>query len=215
MRHFTHREIIVPTVLTATTLPVAERELAAADAVMASLIKAHAPCKLRRTAPPFHVLLTSIVNQQLSQKAAATILGRVAEYSPKPFVAAAIEQVADADLRAAGLSGNKVKYVRNLAAADAAGQLDKNVLRRLPDEEIIERLSAISGIGRWTVEMFLMFCLRRADVLSLGDAGLRRAAGNLYGGRYRGDEAAVLEKAARRWRPWRTVACWYLWRSLG
>lgn len=202
-------------ILTAANLPAAEQALAAADKTMAKLIATHPPCRLARRQSPFHVLATSIINQQLSQKAADAIEARLAALAPSPFVAADIARLKPEVLRSAGLSGGKVRYLKNLAAADAAGVLAEKELRRMPDEAVIERLTAISGVGKWTAEMFLMFGLRRADIVSLGDAGLRRAARQLYDKRYRAaDDETVLAKAAMRWSPWRTVACWHLWRSL-
>lgn len=188
--------------------------LSAADKVMGKLIAAHPPSKLARRQPPFHVLAVSVINQQLSQKAAESITARVAALSPTPFAAAAVNRLSTTALRQAGLSGSKVTYLRELAKAHAAGVLNEAALRKLSDDDIITQLTAVRGIGVWTAEMFLMFGMRRADVLSLGDAGLRRAARLLYGRRFRGDDATVLEKAAKSWRPWRTVACWHLWKSL-
>lgn len=199
--------------LTAATLPAALRHLAERDAVMARLIAALPAAKLARRQPPFHVLATSIVNQQLSQKAAAAIEKRIALLSPAPFTPA-LAALPAARLRKAGLSRSKIGYLADLAQAEADGLLVLRQLQRMSDEEAIAQLTAIRGIGKWTAEMFLMFCLRRPDVLSLGDAGLLRAARRLYGSRLRGDDAAVLAKAAARWRPWRTVGCYYLWRSL-
>ena len=204
----------VAVILTPQRLREAEAALAAADPVMARLIHRHTPCKLAKRQQPFHVLTTSIINQQLSQTAANAITARVAQLTPMPFTAAPMRRLPPQELRAAGLSASKIKYLHNLAEADAAGLLDAAALRMATDEDVVSRLVTIRGVGKWTAEMFLMFGLRRADVLSLGDAGLRRAARILYGNRFRGDDEQVLEKAARRWQPWRTVACWHLWKSL-
>lgn len=199
-------------VLTAALLPVATAELAAADKTMAALIAALPPPSPPRRQPPFHVLTSSIVNQQLSQKSAAAILRRIAEVTPPPFSADKMLELPPQKLRAAGLSAPKIRYIHELARA-AEGGIFANI-RRLPDEEILTRLQVVPGVGKWTAEMFLMFGLNRADVLSLGDGGLRRAARQLYGARFAGDDAQVLEKAAKKWHPWRTVACRYLWKSL-
>lgn len=201
-------------VLTPATLATAKAAIAKADPTMARLIAALPAAKLSRQQQPFHVLTTSIINQQLSQKAAAAIEKRIAALAPAPFAAAAIAKLPAQKLRAAGLSNSKIKYLHHLAEADAEGVLALPHLKRLSDEEVIATLTRIRGVGKWTAEMFLMFGLRRADVLSLGDAGLLRAARRLYGKRLRGDDAAVLEKAAAKWRPWRSVGCYYLWRSL-
>lgn len=193
----------------AAALHAAERELAARDSVLAGLIHTHGPCRLHtRRASPFATLARSIINQQLSAQAAAQIETRVRAavpaFDPGGFLAA------DAPtLRAAGLSGRKIDYLQALAAAIDAGRLDFTALRRAPDEAVIEALVALPGIGRWTAEMFLLFGLHRPDVLALGDAGLQRAARMLYG------EDADLAALGEHWRPYRSVASWYLWRHLG
>lgn len=201
-------------VLTATTLASARRHIAATDAVMARLIERLPPPQLARREPPFHTLAVSIINQQLSQKAAAAIERRITALVAAPLDAARLTALPPTALRAAGLSRSKVDYLHALAEAERSGALTAAHLRRLSDEEVVTTLTAIRGVGKWTAEMFLMFGLRRPDVLSLGDAGLLRAARLLYGKRLRGDDAAVLTKAAEKWRPWRTVGCAYLWRAL-
>jgi len=161
----------------------------------------------------YGALLRSIIGQQLSTKAAATIYGRVIEpwgRAPAP------EELLAADpetLRAAGLSRAKVAYVRDLAAHVLDGSLPVDTLHRLPDEEVSERLIAVKGLGRWTADMFLMFHLRRPDVLPVGDLGIRRAVERAY----RLPELptpAELTEIAEPWRPHRTLACLYLWESL-
>ena len=203
--------MITPSVLTATTVREGQAHIAAADKVMAKLMAAHPVCKLSRAEPPFHTLAVSIINQQLSQKAADSIERRVQELIPTPFAPQDLAELSPDKLRAAGLSGSKVRYLGGLATAALDGRLEKSVLRRLDDEAVIARLTELSGVGQWTAEMFLMFCLRRPDVLSLGDAGLLRAAKRLYGD---GDAAQILQRAAQKWRPYRTIGCWHLWRSL-
>ena len=203
--------MITPSVLTATTVREGQAHIAAADKVMAKLMAAHPVCKLSRAEPPFHTLAVSIINQQLSQKAADSIERRVQELIPTPFAPQDLAELSPDKLRAAGLSGSKVRYLGGLATAALDGRLEKSVLRRLDDEAVIARLTELSGVGQWTAEMFLMFCLRRPDVLSLGDAGLLRAAKRLYGD---GDAAEILLRAAQKWRPYRTIGCWHLWRSL-
>ncbi|MCH9758017.1 MAG: DNA-3-methyladenine glycosylase 2 family protein [Proteobacteria bacterium] len=201
-------------ILTASRLKTAQQEIADSDAVMADLIARLPAAKLVRKQSPFHVLATSIINQQLSQKAAAAIENRIATLAPAPFNAVDITQLPKEQLRQAGLSHRKIEYLHALAQAEINGVLDEKQLNRLSDNEVVSQLTAIHGIGKWTAEMFLMFCLRRSNVLSLGDAGLLRAARMLYGKRLRGDDGEVLEKAAKKWHPWRTVGCYYLWRSL-
>ncbi|HEX7046821.1 MAG TPA: DNA-3-methyladenine glycosylase 2 family protein [Gammaproteobacteria bacterium] len=167
----------------------------------------------RRPAAPFPALLRSIVYQQLSGKAAATIHGRVLALfpgrgHPKP---AALLEVDEPLLRGAGLSRNKVLAVRDLAARVEDGTVPSLArLRRMDDEEIIERLTAVRGVGRWTVEMLLIFTLGRPDVLPLNDLGVLRGFSRIYDCE---PDAACLAEQGEAWRPYRSVASWYLWRA--
>jgi DNA-3-methyladenine glycosylase II len=198
----------------------AHRELAESDPVMARLIEGFGPLSLetRRGGRPktgaYDTLVRALVGQQLSTKAAATIHGRLLDAfggeTPTP------EQLLKADpqdLRAVGLSGRKVEYLRDLGAHVRDGRLDLDRLATESDEEIIEQITAVRGFGRWSAEMFLMFHLERPDVLPVGDLGIRAAIKNEYGL----DELpapAEMERIAERWRPHRTLACIYLWHSL-
>jgi DNA-3-methyladenine glycosylase II len=173
--------------------------------IMADLVARHPPPRfaLQR---PFPALVDAIVSQQISGKAAASILARLRSLVPiRP------EALAEADLRRlrrAGLSRAKARYVRELGRFAAAGGLQG--LRRLPDLAVIERLTTVNGIGVWTAEMFLIFSLHRPDVWPVGDGGIQRAAFTLYGARTR----RAVEHLGERFRPRRTHAAWYLWRSL-
>ena len=197
----------------------AEGELMAADRRMAKLMKTLGPLQPERDRrgsreDPYEALARAICGQQLSTKAAATIWGRIEALfgggTPNP------KQVIAADpqaLRDAGLSWSKVSYFRDLAERVQDGALDVGRLPQLSDEEVIEELTAIKGIGRWTAEMFLIFHLGRPDVLSTGDLGVRKGAQLAYGL----DEMptpAGLEQMGEAWRPHRTIACLYFWRSL-
>ncbi|MFA7322125.1 MAG: hypothetical protein WC000_11730 [Dokdonella sp.] len=153
-------------------------------------------------------MTSAIISQQLSAKAAATIAARVAQLAPRPFTAEAMLSVAAENLRAAGLSSAKTRYIHELARRVVDDDLDFGRIRKLGDEAAIAALTEVPGIGRWTAEMFLIFTLRRPDILSLGDAGLARSVRLLYG------EMAEMQRVAERWRPYRSVACWYLWRHL-
>jgi len=176
---------------------------------MAKLVRTHGNCRLAgRAFLPFHALTEAIISQQLSVKAADTIAARVAQLTTRPFVASAVLEVPADSLRAAGLSSAKVRYIHELARRVEDGALDFPHLRRQTDEAVMAALTAVPGIGRWTAEMFLIFTLKRPDILSLGDAGLSRAVRLLYG------ETADFEKLAEAWRPYRSVASWYLWRHL-
>jgi DNA-3-methyladenine glycosylase II len=190
-----------------------------ADPVMARLIDEHTAAVRRdlrqdRRGDAYGALLRSIVGQQLSTKAASTIYGRLIEifggHAPTP------QQLRAADpeeIRAAGLSRAKVAYLRDLAQHVEEGTLELDRLDELPDEEVSAQLTAIKGLGQWTADMFLMFHLRRPDVLPVGDQGIRRAVQVEYRMRKLPD-AKRLEKVARPWRPHRTLACLYLWSSL-
>jgi 3-methyladenine DNA glycosylase/8-oxoguanine DNA glycosylase len=195
-------------------LRAAEAHLKRADPVLARIVRAvgRAPLRVNRT-PAFAALLESIVYQQITGKAAAAIHARLCRAlgrrCPRPQDVLA---ASDATLRAAGLSSVKVKYMRDLAERASAG-LPLRALSRLEDEQVIEALVQVKGIGRWTAEMFLMFRLLRPDVLPVGDYGIRKAMQRAY--RLRGlPKPAVMQRIAEPWRPYRSVACWYLWRTL-
>jgi DNA-3-methyladenine glycosylase II len=199
--------------------PKAVRTLREGDPVMARLIDAHGALvrkDLARERPgdAYGALLRSIVGQQLSTKAARTIYGRMLElfdgHAPTPKQLLAAEPDA---IRAAGLSRPKISYLRDLAQHVEDGELELDRLDDLPDEEVIEQLTAVKGIGEWSAHMFLMFHLGRPDVLPVGDQGIRNAVKAQYGLR-KPPDAKRLEKLARPWRPYRTLACLYLWSSL-
>ena len=193
----------------------ARRALMRRDPVIATLIRQHGECGLassQRT-DPFHALLHAIIAQQLSTKAAKTIEGRFSalfEGGPTP---AAVARASDEKLRAVGLSPQKLKYVRDLCARILDGSLNLDALAVLTDDEVIEALTSVKGIGRWTAEMFLMFRLHRPDVLPVGDLGIVKAVQRAYKLRSL-PTPARLTKIGETWRPYRSVACWYLWASL-
>jgi DNA-3-methyladenine glycosylase II len=193
--------------------------LGASDPVMERLIEEHGAIvrrdlKRERPGDAYGALLRSIVGQQLSTKAARTIYGRMLElfdgHAPTPKQLLAV----DPDkIRAAGLSRPKISYLRDLAQHVEDGELELERLVDLPDEEVIEQLTAVKGIGDWSAHMFLMFHLSRPDVLPVGDQGIRNAVKIQYRLRKIPDPKR-LEKIARPWRPYRTLACLYLWSSL-
>lgn len=204
--------------MTGATSPAAA--LAAADPVMAGLIREIGPLsveKRRRGRPrgdAYGALLRSVIGQQLSVKAAGTIFTRVLELFggevPTPQALLGADPQA---LRAAGLSGRKVEYLQDLARHVLDGELEVDRLDQLPDEVVIEEITAVRGLGVWTAHMFLMFHLERPDVLPVGDLGIRNAVKAAYGL----DEPpspAELERIAEPWRPHRSLACLYLWESL-
>jgi DNA-3-methyladenine glycosylase II len=204
-------------------LTAAQKRLAASDPVMADLVKRLGPMSVaerrrRRGQPPrddaYVALVRAVVGQQLSTKAARTIYDRVVALfddgvpSPEQLLAA------DEDaLRGAGLSGRKVEYLRDLAQHVVDGELELNRLSELSDEEVIEEVTAVRGLGRWTAEMFLIFHLGRPDVISGGDLGIRRAIETEYGLAQIPTPDEVVERA-EAWKPHRSLACIYLWESL-
>jgi DNA-3-methyladenine glycosylase II len=187
-----------------------------ADAVLAALIRQHGACGLaaaQRT-DHFSALVRAITNQQLSTRAAATIYGRLAALMPDGTpTAEAIARLTDAQLRQVGYSGQKTRYLRDLCAHVLAGTLDLQTIDDLPDDEVVARLTAVKGIGRWSAEMFLMFRLHRPDVLPVGDLGIVNAIRRQYRLR-KVPTPERIRRIGEAWRPYRSVACWYLWRSL-
>jgi len=173
--------------------------------IMAGLCQRHGPVRLSQQ-PAFESLADAIISQQISGRAAEAIMNRLRDrlpVEPEPLAKANVRT-----LRAAGLSRAKTVYLRELARFATAGGLDG--IESLPDAEVVERLTSVKGIGAWTAEMFLIFSLNRPDVWPVGDGGIQRAALNLY--RIRSPRS--LQKLGERFRPVRTHAAWYLWRSL-
>lgn len=195
----------------------ATRELARADPRLAAIIERVGPCRLRLSwrSHYFRALVEAIIYQQLSGKAAATILARFRSLYPSHRFPTPEEilRTPVRRLRAAGLSRQKISYLRDLARRSAEGSFPLPRLAALPDEQVIAHLTEIKGIGRWTAEMFLIFCLGRPDVLSPGDLGIRKAVQKAYS--YKSlPSPATVERHGQRWRPYRSVACWYLWASV-
>ena len=189
------------------------------DGVISALVRRIGPLDEEdrsrgRPEDPYGALVRTVLGQQLSVRAARSIYGRLcARFGGRPPLPGELEAVPDEDLRACGVSAAKIRCLRDLARRVLEGSLPLGELERLPDGEVILRLTAVRGIGRWSADMFLIFHLRRPDVLPVGDLGIRRAAAGLYGlSGLPGPE--VLHRLAAPWRPWRTTACLYLWRSL-
>jgi DNA-3-methyladenine glycosylase II len=193
----------------------AQRHLARRDPVLKHLIAAVGPCTLWFEPSHFAALVRSIISQQISTRAAASIRTRLQEaLAPAGVTPQAILAAPDETLRGAGLSGAKARSLRDLAEKVHSGALPLDDLAALTDDEVIERLLPVRGIGRWTAQMFLIFSLGRLDVLPVGDLGLRAGVRR----HYRLAELptpAELEELARPWQPYRSVATWYMWRSLG
>jgi DNA-3-methyladenine glycosylase II len=190
----------------------AKRALARRDTVLARIIRSHPRIALEPRGEPFHTLARAIVGQQISVKAAASIWARVCALAPQMHP----QEVADARharLRACGLSARKAEYLGGLARHFIEGTLHPSAWKRMEDEAVIAELVQVRGIGRWTAEMFLMFNLLRPDVLPLDDLGLQRAICLNY---FKGRKVSLhtMRRIASVWSPWRSVATWYLWRSL-
>jgi DNA-3-methyladenine glycosylase II len=195
----------------------ARRLLMRRDPVLAGAIKRIGPCLMAERQRKDHLtaLVGAIVSQQLSTKATATIFARFVALFPGGAIpgAEAIVAQTDAALRGVGLSTQKIGYLRDLSTRIVNGSLQLEALDSLPDEEVIERLTAVKGFGRWTAEMFLMFRLHRPDVLPVGDLGIVNAIQRLYGLRKRPDVRRI-GRMGEAWRPYRSVASWYLWQTL-
>src|SRR5438093_2574554 len=203
--------------MTAAEYDKARRILMRRDPVLREAIKRIGPCLMadRQRKDHLTALTGAIVSQQLSTKAAATIFGRFAALFPDAQIphAAAIHEVSDTALRGVGFSSQKIGYLRDLCARIVDGRLVLDELEVLGDELVIERLTAVKGFGRWTAEMFLMFRLHRPDVLPVGDLGIVNAIQRLYRLRKRPDPKRIL-KLGEAWKPYRSVASWYLWQTL-
>ena len=193
----------------------ARRVLARRDPVIRDLMRRYGECglaKAQRT-DPFRALLHAIIAQQLSTKAAATIEARFAALFDGRPTSAAIAAMPDERLRAVGISPQKLGYIRDLCARTLDNSLALDALDTLPDEDVIVALTSVKGIGRWTAEMFLMFRLHRPDVLPVGDLGIVKAVQRAYKLRL-APTPVRLTRLGENWRPYRSVACWYLWASL-
>ena len=191
----------------------AVNHLKKSDPVLRAIIERIGPCRMEFGVPEFCSLAEAIVYQQLNGKAAVTIFNRFAAIAGEPLTPEGILKLSDEQLRSVGLSKQKSAYLKDLAAKTAAGMLDFARLPDLTDEEVIQHLTQVKGIGVWTAHMFLMFSLRRPNVLPTGDYGVQVAIRKHYNKR-KLPKPKDMEKIARAWEPYRSVACWYMWRSL-
>lgn len=183
------------------------------DPVLRAIIERVGPCRMEFGVPEFSSLAEAIVYQQLNGKAAVTIFNRFADIAGNPPTPDGILKLSDAELRSVGLSKQKSAYLKDLAAKTAAGLLDFGRLSELSDNEVIEHLTQVKGVGVWTAHMFLMFSLRRPNILPTGDYGVQVAVKKHYKKR-KLPKPKEMEKIARAWEPYRSIACWYMWRSL-
>jgi DNA-3-methyladenine glycosylase II len=185
-----------------------------ADPVLRAIIERVGPYKMEYRDPVFETLVRSIVYQQLSGRVASVIFGRLTAATPDSTITPeGVLRLTPRQMRALGLSKQKTEYIRDLARRTRAGQIDFTACSRLTDDELIERLTAVKGIGVWTVQMFLMFALQRPDVLPVGDLGVRAAMQRAYG-LPELPRPAEMQRIAESWKPYCSIASWYLWRSL-
>ena len=212
----TDRQRTIARAMTEADYAMARNLLVRQDPVLGQLIEQIGACGMaaRQHGDELSALVSAITCQQLSTKAAATIYRRVVALCPGGrLTAAALVVLEDSAIRAAGLSGQKVGYLRDFCARLLDGRLNLHGLDGLEDEEVVAQLTTVKGFGRWTAEMFLMFHLHRPDVLPVGDLGIMKAVQRVYCLRKRPDPRR-LHAIGRSWQPYRSVACWYLWQSL-
>ena len=183
------------------------------DPVLAKIIERVGPCQLANREPTFETLARSITFQQLHGKAAATIFARVRKATGRRFTAAAFLRLTPEQLRACGLSRQKIASLTDLAEHVAFRRIQFSKLQALEDEQVIAVLTEVRGVGVWTAQMFLIFALRRPNVMPLEDLGIRNAVRKAYGLKEM-PKSAELAKIAAKWHPHCSVASWYLWRSL-
>jgi len=192
----------------------ARRWLIRRDPVLGELVRRVGPCGLRPRGTLYQALVRSILYQQLAGSAAAAIHRRFREaFGGRDPTPAELLRASPARLRRAGLSRQKAEALRDVAEAFGSGRIRPRALQRRPDREIVEELVRLRGVGEWTAHMVLIFCLGRPDVLPVGDYGVRKGIRALYGLPAL-PRPAEMEALAEPWRPFRTVACWYLWRHL-
>jgi DNA-3-methyladenine glycosylase II len=191
----------------------ATRHLKKSDPILAEIIARIGPCRMQFGEPTFHTLAESILYQQLNGKAAATIFDRFTALAGDPLTPQGILKLTDAEMRGVGLSRQKTSYLRDLSEKTAAGLLEFERMSNMTEEEVIAHLTQVKGVGVWTAHMFLMLTLRRPDIMPVGDYGVQAAIKKHYKKR-KWPKPAVLLKIAKPWAPYRSIACWYLWRSL-
>jgi DNA-3-methyladenine glycosylase II len=187
--------------------------LSKADPVLRAIIERVGACRIEYGPPEFHSLAESIVYQQLNGNAAFTIFKRFATLAGDPVTPNGILKLTEQQMRSAGLSKQKSSYLRDMAERAARGELDFSKLHELTDEDVIKHLTQVKGVGQWTAQMFLMFTLKRPNVLPTGDFGVQMAIKKHYKKR-KLPKPVTMERIAKPWEPYRSFACWYLWRSL-
>jgi DNA-3-methyladenine glycosylase II len=190
------------------------RHLARVDPALGAVIERVGPCTLKPGRDCFGSLCKAIISQQISGVVAAAISNRFKKLFPRSRPAAGrLLTLSDEQLRSVGLSRQKLSYLRDLAAHFAGAKVPTRRFAKMSDDEIIQSLIPIKGIGRWTAEMFLIFVLNRPDLLPVDDLGVRKGFQKVYGLRTE-PKAAKMIQIAEKWRPWRTVGSWYMWRGM-
>jgi DNA-3-methyladenine glycosylase II len=195
------------------TMRKAINHLKKSDPILAAIIEQVGPCRIEFGEPTFHSLAEAILYQQLNGKAAVTIFKRFTDLAGDPLTPAGILKLTDAQMRGVGLSKQKTSYLRDLSEKTKAGLVAFERLNELSEEEVIQHLTQVKGVGVWTAHMFLMFTLRRPDILPTGDYGVQAAIKKHYKKR-KWPKPTIMEKIAKPWAPYRSIACWYLWKSL-
>jgi DNA-3-methyladenine glycosylase II len=183
------------------------------DPVLRAIIERVGPCRMEFGEPVFHSLAEAIVYQQLNGKAAVTIFKRFAALAGEPLTAEGIAKLTAEQMRSVGLSKQKSSYLRDMAERAIRGELSFTHLPEMTDEEVTKHLTQVKGVGVWTAHMFLIFTLKKENILPTGDLGIRMAMKKHYHKR-KLPNPVQMEKIARPWEPYRSIACWYLWRSL-
>ena len=191
----------------------AVNHLKKSDPILRAIIEKHGPCRIAYGEPSFASLAETIVYQQLHGKAAATIFQRFTDLAGLPLRPEGVLKLSEEQMRSAGLSKQKLSYLRSLAELTLSGDVNFEQLPKLPNDEVIEHLTRVKGIGTWSAQMFLMFTLKRPDVLPTGDLGIQMAMQKHYRKR-KLPKPKEMEKIAKAWSPYRTIACWYLWKSV-
>ncbi len=192
----------------------AHNHLAASDPVMAEVINEIGPCTLNRQTNRYRNLVRAIVGQQISGAAARSVFKKLeASVNSKTLTADSVAKLKEGELRAVGLSSQKTRYIRDLTDHVLDKRLNLRSLHYRSDDEVVELLTDVKGIGLWTAQMFLMFSLGRPDILPWGDLGIQVAMKNLYGFESLPSKSECLD-VAQPWRPYATIASWYLWRTV-
>jgi DNA-3-methyladenine glycosylase II len=187
--------------------------LKSSDPVLAAIIERVGPYRITYREPGFGTLVRSIVFQQLNGRAATKIFDRLVQAAGGELTPETLLKMSDAEYRAAGISPQKLRYLRDLAERTASGEIDFARLPSLSDTEVVEHLTRVKGVGVWTAQMFLIFALRRTNIMPTNDLGVLMAIRRHYRKRKLPKPQHVL-KLAKNWEPYCSVACWYLWRSV-